>query len=98
MEARYLVGRRIAAAREYLGLNQTDLATRANLTQSAVSRIEDGKVKVDFFDLIQLANALDRPLSYFLESIAEYGEGASSKTERDRGGERANVYAPRKKR
>jgi Zn-dependent peptidase ImmA (M78 family)/DNA-binding XRE family transcriptional regulator len=62
------LGARIARARERAGLSQTELATRVELTQSAVSRIESGDRGVDSLELAAIADALDVSVLDLLES------------------------------
>jgi len=61
------IGRRIQAAREEAGLSQAELAQRIGCTQSALSNYELGKRRLPLATLEQIARALGRPLSYFLE-------------------------------
>ncbi|MDN5854534.1 MAG: helix-turn-helix domain-containing protein [Actinomycetia bacterium] len=65
MDARTL-GERIAAARRDLDLTQHHLASRAGLERTALGRIEAGERKVSAVELVDLANALDAPLAWFV--------------------------------
>ncbi|GGP77432.1 helix-turn-helix domain-containing protein [Streptomyces althioticus] len=58
-----LVGERIRCERERAGLNQRQLASRAQLSQSTLTRIENGaRATVTLAELDQLAVALDIPV------------------------------------
>ncbi|MBT3074266.1 MULTISPECIES: helix-turn-helix domain-containing protein [Streptomyces] len=58
-----LVGKRIRCERERAGLNQRQLASRARLSQSTLTRIENGaRATVALAELDQLAVALDIPV------------------------------------
>ncbi|WP_392891850.1 helix-turn-helix domain-containing protein [Streptomyces sp. LN699] len=58
-----LVGKRIRRERERAGLNQRDLAARAQLSQSTLTRIENGaRANVTLAELDHLAVALDIPV------------------------------------
>jgi transcriptional regulator with XRE-family HTH domain len=61
------VARRLREARAGANLNQTALADHLGLTQAAVSLWESGQRKVGIAELVALAAALDRPLTYFLD-------------------------------
>ncbi|MGI8998814.1 MAG: ImmA/IrrE family metallo-endopeptidase [Candidatus Limnocylindria bacterium] len=60
------VARQVRAAREQRGWSQRELAVRLGRTQTAVSYWESGKRKPDIDDLLDLADALDEDVSYFL--------------------------------
>ncbi len=57
------VGQRLAAARLQRGLAQTDVAERAGLAPSYVSRIENGKVQPTLPTLMKLVRVLGADLS-----------------------------------
>ncbi|MBI4564588.1 MAG: helix-turn-helix transcriptional regulator [Planctomycetes bacterium] len=52
------IGRKIRVLREKKGMTQEDLAERAGLTQSHVSRLEDGKHSPSNVTLRKIAKAL----------------------------------------
>lgn len=60
------VGKQIRAAREQLGLHQNDLARRLSRTQTAVSYWESGKRAPGLDDLLELSDALQQDVSYFI--------------------------------
>ena len=64
-EARKLLGERLRAAREYLGLSQDDVAQRVELPRPAISQIERGLRRVEAIELGKFAKLYQRPLSYF---------------------------------
>ena len=53
-------GRQVAAARELLGLSQTDLATVAGLARSTISRFEAGEGDLKPSTLAELQAELER--------------------------------------
>lgn len=61
-----LFRRRLRAARELRGLNQTDLAQRSGLQQSAVSHYETGTRRPSFTNLRKLAEAMDVTADYLI--------------------------------
>jgi transcriptional regulator with XRE-family HTH domain len=65
------IGRKIQRAREEAGLSQEMLASRLGLTQAALSNYELGKRGLHVANLQRIAEALDRPLSYFIEEPDE---------------------------
>lgn len=70
-EARQLLAGIIRRRRENAGLTQSALALRLNRPQSIVAEIESGRRKVDVFEFIQIAKALDaNPISVFEELVA----------------------------
>ncbi len=62
-----MLGARIRAARERLGLSQEQLAAAVSKDQGAISEYEIGKRRLSAVDLPALARALDVPLLYFYE-------------------------------
>lgn len=63
---------RLRAAREYRGLNQAELALRANLQPSAVSHFETGARKPSFDNLRLLADTLDVTTDYLLGRVTDF--------------------------
>ena len=59
------LGKRIRDARQEAEMSQSDLAERAYLRQSSVSKIETGMRAVAADEIIYLSYALDKPLLYF---------------------------------
>lgn len=63
------VGRQIRNAREQLGLHQSDLARLLERTQTAVSYWESGKRVPGLDDLLELSDALQQDVSYFIPRV-----------------------------
>lgn len=61
-----VVGRLIQRSRAKLNERQEDLATRAGLSQSALSRFENGQSLPDLFELRALARALEEEPEEFV--------------------------------
>ncbi|WP_055620346.1 helix-turn-helix domain-containing protein [Streptomyces sp. JHA19] len=66
-----LVRRRIRALRVAQGWSLEELATRANLSQSSLSRIENGQRRLALDQLVILARALDTTLDQLVENAAD---------------------------
>ncbi len=60
------LGQRVAASRSQLGLSQTDVAKRAGLAASYLSRIENGKIHPTVPTAQKIAGALHVPLGELL--------------------------------
>jgi transcriptional regulator with XRE-family HTH domain len=65
---REALGRSIAAARTEAGLTQEALGKRTELGQTVVSRIENGVRRVEFIELVSIAEALGVEVSALLDS------------------------------
>lgn len=65
------VARRIREARDRLGWSQSELASRLNRTQTAISYWEAGKRSPGLDDLIELADALQHDVSFFLPEASD---------------------------
>lgn len=63
---------RLRTAREYRGLNQAELATKAGLQPSAISHFETGTRKPSFDNLHLLADALDVTIDYLLGRVTDF--------------------------
>jgi transcriptional regulator with XRE-family HTH domain len=59
------IRQRIRAARNEREMSQQELATHLQKSRVAVSDLERGRVQVNAADLAFIANALDKPISYF---------------------------------
>lgn len=66
-----LVRKRIRALRVAQGWSLEDLATRARLSQSTLSRIENGQRRLALDQLVTLARALDTSLDQLVETATE---------------------------
>lgn len=56
-------GINILLSRKRAGLTQSQLANALNVSRSAVSRIETGERRVEFSEMLKIANVLGVPLS-----------------------------------
>lgn len=61
------IGERIRSARIDLRLTQDQLAELVQLPRPSISNIESGNRAVDSMELVQIARALKKPISFFLE-------------------------------
>jgi len=61
-----VLARRIKRAREDAGLSQGRLGEYLGIDQSAVSKIENGTTEVGALRLLQIAEILGRPVTWFL--------------------------------
>ncbi|MCH0558444.1 helix-turn-helix domain-containing protein [Streptomyces sp. MUM 16J] len=66
-----LVRKRIRALRVAQGWSLEELATRARLSQSSLSRIENGRRRLALDQLVTLARALDTTLDQLVESTSD---------------------------
>nr|WP_225311936.1 XRE family transcriptional regulator [Microbispora cellulosiformans] len=66
-----LVRKRLRALRVAQGWSLEELATRANLSQSSLSRIENGQRRLALDQLVTLARALDTTLDQLVETAAD---------------------------
>jgi transcriptional regulator with XRE-family HTH domain len=67
-----LVRKRIRALRMAQGWSLDELATRAHLSQSTLSRIENGQRRLALDQLVTLARALDTTLDQLVETAADH--------------------------
>jgi transcriptional regulator with XRE-family HTH domain len=67
------VGSRIRLRRKVLGMSQEKLAEKLGLTFQQVQKYERGANRVSASKLYQAAQALQAPISYFFEGLAEPG-------------------------
>ena len=65
------LGARLKSAREYVGINQEEVAKHLGVPRSAISEIETGKRAVEAIELTNLARLYQRPVSWFTGDIAE---------------------------
>jgi transcriptional regulator with XRE-family HTH domain len=59
------MGRRLRAAREYLGFSQDEAASYLGVSRSALAIIESGSRKLDVRELKKLAGLYKRPITHF---------------------------------
>lgn len=67
------IGLKIQLAREEKGLSQEQMARAMGCSQSALSNYEKGKRRLYLSQLEALAEILDKPLEYFVESMSAKG-------------------------
>lgn len=60
------VGERVRAARNEMGLSQTELARATYRRRATISNIETGKSEATLLTLVRVADVLKKPLTYFL--------------------------------
>lgn len=60
------LGERVAKARDLAGQSQVALGDSVGLDRSAISRLEQGERKLSVPELVRIAQALGRPLSFFV--------------------------------
>lgn len=66
-----LIGRKIKMARQQAGYSQRELAQVLKLTDKAVSAYEVGRAQPSLQVLVQLSQATNKPVSYFLDDFEE---------------------------
>jgi len=59
------MGNRVRAARKEARLNQEELAETVGRRQATISDIERGKKEMGLSTLVLIANALEKPVTYF---------------------------------
>lgn len=59
--------KQLKGARIEAGLNQKEVANKLNRTQSYISKIESGQLRVDVIQLKELAELYKKSLDYFLK-------------------------------
>lgn len=59
--------RQLRKARIEADLNQKEVASKLNRTQSYISKIESGQLRVDVIQLKELAELYKKSLDYFLK-------------------------------
>ena len=57
----------IVHRRRRLGLSQTDLADKLDITLSGYYKIEKGKTKLDFRRMLEISEVLNVEINYFLK-------------------------------
>lgn len=64
-ERRKFLSARLIEARENAGLSQQDVAKTEIISQSEISKIENGQRRVEFLLLIELAKLYSKSLDFF---------------------------------
>lgn len=62
---RRALGQKLQKAREYVGLNQEDVAKHLAIPRTALSNIETGSRRVEVSELAKLAKLYQRPMTWF---------------------------------
>ena len=68
------VGQRVRFKRKVLGLTQTDLAEKVDITFQQIQKYEKGENRVSASMLYQIAQSLNTSVSFFFEGYAENSE------------------------
>ena len=68
----------VTLAREARGLTQSELATRLQITQGVLSKIENGLVQAPMQILEQLQSELDFPKEFFFQPDSIHGVGTDN--------------------
>lgn len=76
------LGRRLRRRRRLLGLTQQQLALAVGIRFQQIQKYECGANRISAARLYQLAEALETPVAYFYDGLAE-----AAAREEDRGGE-----------
>jgi len=63
--------RKLNVARHDAGLTQKDVSIQLKTTQSYISKIESGQVKIDFITLQKLADIYKKNIKYFTKNFGE---------------------------
>lgn len=63
---RRLLSARLIEAREKASLTQKQVAETGIITQSELSKLENGSRRVDFLFLLELAKLYNQPISFFV--------------------------------
>lgn len=64
-----IVGQRLRARRQTLGLSQRKLGEILGITFQQIQKYELGKNRIAVATLVRAAGALDAPLAYFLDGV-----------------------------
>lgn len=72
------IGRKLQLAREEAGLSQEQLASLMGCAQSTLSNYEKGKRRIYLTQLENIAEILNKPIEYFLESTSNNTQPSQS--------------------
>lgn len=73
---------KIKDKRKSLKLTQTDMALKLNVTQSAYSQYENGKIEPDLITLVKIADILDTTTDDLLGRIHKMTDNGENENER----------------
>ena len=76
------LGRRLRRRRRLLGLTQQQLATQVGIRFQQIQKYECGANRISAARLWQLAEALETPVSYFYDGLAEAASRETANDER----------------
>ncbi len=71
-----LIGSKVREKRLIMGLSQDALAKCIGLTFQQIQKYERGINRISVSRLLNICNALNAPVNYFLESIESFSEGS----------------------
>jgi transcriptional regulator with XRE-family HTH domain len=71
------VGKRVRHRRWMVGMTQQQLAERVGIKFQQIQKYETGMNRISASRLWDIADALDAPVSFFFEGIAEEGENGA---------------------
>jgi len=74
------IGKKLQLAREEAGLSQEQLANMLGCAQSTLSNYEKGKRRLYLTQLENIAELLDKPIEYFMESSSSHTEVSAVNT------------------
>jgi len=80
------IGRRIREARERAGISLADLADRVGTTASRAARYEQGALRLAARELLEIAQALGRNVTFFFQDAPNAGRTAASARPRGEAG------------
>ncbi|MEK7550124.1 MAG: helix-turn-helix transcriptional regulator [Patescibacteria group bacterium] len=62
-----IIVKRLKEARFESGVNQTEAAKQLGKTQSFISKIESGQIRIDILQLKEFAKIYQKPIDYFIK-------------------------------
>lgn len=72
------IGHRLRLRRTLLGLTQTDLGRRVNLTFQQIQKYERGTNRISASRLVDFSRSLDVPITYFFEDVQDLPQSPMS--------------------
>lgn len=78
MEILKIIGKRVRARRQSLGMSQEALAERAGLHYTYIGQIERGEKNASIETMVKLCSALDTTLEKLFEKIGDCAEEKNS--------------------
>jgi HTH-type transcriptional regulator, competence development regulator len=70
-----LLGKRLKEIRLEKGLTQVDLEVKTGINNGDISRIEQGKLNIEFFTVVKFAEALDASIASFFNDEKRLSPG-----------------------